>query len=702
MGMLWVLLLAGLSASATDDAQHRCTNLDGSVGEGWCPTAELERELDAALAEDRERQLRMQTNGLLADAEAAFVAGWFGAAAGLFTEERQREGGDLRRELLWQWQQAALHVSCGHSQRRARQFTEASTELAAALRLFPRHRAALEQNALLLLDTGAPHRARRVLEDLLRRNRTAPGLLPLLARTTASCSRSSSAGVENDDDAEEKQQEESPLPFALRPGADMTTRVAALHDLSYWRALIPELHIHDADFQRTALSSSSGGLNITGQLVQRLRGKFIRDGYIQLSTLQGDQRLPWAASIGAMGRAVQILHDAGWPVAFLQLYDEAWLIAHQLRELLVLTTGGNLFLGDFAIFHIDPAEVGAAGWGPHRDRGADHASVAFRKDGTAMYHTAWVALTDATPANSCLMVISKAQDAGYSAGDRGRDPLASVNPQAIRAVPSVAGGLVAFTHRLLHWGSATDAPEPAATSELPPPRPRVALSFAVADDGFEAPYFDRSLLPFPAVGLRVALAAGNLLIYSQNEEPGDGNPEVGAVLWAAFESYMHGDGAGGALDGGFVSQVRSAKERLLARQGLVGIDSGDHYAVLGLCVDHSEEELTAAFERRSQLADPEQSVGVGSMTSLRRVHEAYEALQDSELRYAYDYAGGVLEIVEREFFPERFELDLLGMMLADDDRNRKENLERERPKKKKKSKKKNNAKPKKARRRPSE
>ena len=55
-------------------------------------------------------------------------------------------------------------------------------------------------------------------------------------------------------------------------------------------------------------------------------------------------------------------------------------------------------------------------------QGTDESASAFRADGTPHYCTVWVALTDATPANSCLMVVPKDKDKGYSEGDKGKTP----------------------------------------------------------------------------------------------------------------------------------------------------------------------------------------------------------------------------------------------------------------------------------------
>ena len=121
------------------------------------------------------------------------------------------------------------------------------------------------------------------------------------------------------------------------------------------------------------------------------------------------------------------------------------------------------------------------GWAPHRDR-PDADATSFREDGAPKYTTIWVALTEATPKNSCLSVVPKQIDPGYMAGDQGRNPLTAIfhkngNFQEIRALPASAGSLICFSHRLLHWGT---APDPHANAP-----PRVALSFAAASDDFE-------------------------------------------------------------------------------------------------------------------------------------------------------------------------------------------------------------------------
>ncbi|KIY95751.1 hypothetical protein MNEG_12210 [Monoraphidium neglectum] len=161
-----------------------------------------------------------------------------------------------------------------------------------------------------------------------------------------------------------------------------------------------------------------------------------------------------AQLVSGLARGVQGLLRAGWPASMIVMYDEAWLLIEHLSK-------------------------------------PDDAAATFRADGSAMYTTAWVALTDAEPGNSCLYVVPSYADPGYREGDPEEedapDPLTRAldtkeSYQHIRALPCPAGAAVLFTHRIIHWGS---------RGRPGHPTPRISLSFGCADDAYEAPYFDR-------------------------------------------------------------------------------------------------------------------------------------------------------------------------------------------------------------------
>jgi len=154
-----------------------------------------------------------------------------------------------------------------------------------------------------------------------------------------------------------------------------------------------------------------------------------------------------------------------------------------------------------------------------------------------------MALTDATPENSCLYIIPKTSDPGYLLGDndddsssskdnnptesKTKDPLSRALPtkqsyQHIRALPRRAGQSVFFTHRTLHWGSRGTVRRNGGVG------PRIAVSFVASDPAFERPYLthwrrywdagseggrrDGRIPPFR---IRLLLTCAQLLVYRE-------------------------------------------------------------------------------------------------------------------------------------------------------------------------------------------
>lgn len=135
--------------------------------------------------------------------------------------------------------------------------------------------------------------------------------------------------------------------------------------------------------------------------------------------------------ISRLAVGVEQLLALGHPPSAISMFDEAWLLAASLSPFIEEVTG-NVPLGDWFTFHVHGGSGGKsqpdnafrgsrprAGWGPHRDRpgGVDEVdsklAPGFRKDGSPMYTTVWVALTDATPDNSCLYFLPARDDPGY-------------------------------------------------------------------------------------------------------------------------------------------------------------------------------------------------------------------------------------------------------------------------------------------------
>lgn len=116
-------------------------------------------------------------------------------------------------------------------------------------------------------------------------------------------------------------------------------------------------------------------------------------------------------------------------------------------------------------------------------------------------------------------MIPKKSDPGYIDGDAEKeDPLRRALPnkesyQQIRALPRKSGQSILFTHRIIHWGSKSDA-----DSNHPP---RIAISFVSSDPEYEPPLVNPEFFTDeknPPFRIRLLLVCAQLLIYYQRFE----------------------------------------------------------------------------------------------------------------------------------------------------------------------------------------
>ena len=84
------------------------------------------------------------------------------------------------------------------------------------------------------------------------------------------------------------------------------------------------------------------------------------------------------------------------------MYDEPWILFAGFRTVLsAVANPSNPHFGynwDWMAYHLDPSKE-ERGWAPHRD----FSSMPFEHDGSPSYCSLWVALTDATPDNGCMV-----------------------------------------------------------------------------------------------------------------------------------------------------------------------------------------------------------------------------------------------------------------------------------------------------------
>jgi len=335
---------------------------------------------------------------------------------------------------------------------------------------------------------------------------------------------------------------------------------------STWKEIVSGLSITDEDAvdglgESSSLPSethSKGKPTINDQSrTTDMRKELVEDGY---TLVRNDSHDASAGIISVLVKGITQLHKKGLPATFILLFDEAWQLAKiGNKSLKASGHSKNVFNFDILAWYIDPSE-GVAGFSPHRDRQPERRKEienSFHSTGEAKYVTMWMALTDATPENSCLYVIPKPFDPGYIAGDddgedgeEGRngtgtgvdnnppalasDPLSRAlktkqSYQNIRALPRNSGESVIFTHRILHWGS--------KGNQRCINKPRIAISFVSSDPSFEKPYLrhrnkywcddksseastsasasSRSSTSLPPFYIRLLLVCAQLLIYYQ-------------------------------------------------------------------------------------------------------------------------------------------------------------------------------------------
>ena len=274
-------------------------------------------------------------------------------------------------------------------------------------------------------------------------------------------------------------------------------------DCQYWRDLCPDLPITDGALSAEACRAQAAPPSDAAR-------RLVEEGFFLAS--KAECAVP-EELLAQVASAVERVVARGWPASFAMLYDAVWQASHIVAPLLAQPSRGLLVPNFDVLAWKVVASEGQSGFSPHRDRQPLDVASSFAADGTPKYATIWLALSAATPQNSCLYVVPRRSDPGYLAGDGPEDPLRRALAdkaayQAIRALPRCAGEAVVFSHRILHWGSAGDAGEAA---------PRLAISFAHSARDFEAPYLTCEGAPAPRQ--RLALAAAQMLEYFERFSP---------------------------------------------------------------------------------------------------------------------------------------------------------------------------------------
>ena len=290
-----------------------------------------------------------------------------------------------------------------------------------------------------------------------------------------------------------------------------------LRDASFWKALCPFMSCDEVQVDVQGCIASRLGTEASDQMKER--------GYFQIRPTQFELETRRKDLIDLLAQAVMKLMQNGWPPIFALMFNEAWELTRIVDAFIggASMGGESKHVGDFYVFAVlnkaDLVKLGTNAFDscykpgpPHRDRPTAGPS-SFTASLMPHYTSAWVALTDANTSNSCLYCVPKADDTGYFSPGDATDP--NLRIDACVAQPLRAGGMLAFSHRLLHWGSALQ--QWAIEEENPPKLPRIAFTTAFAHSSFEEPYFCHRRFPLDGttpLDLRLGLVAGQQIQYS--------------------------------------------------------------------------------------------------------------------------------------------------------------------------------------------
>jgi len=283
--------------------------------------------------------------------------------------------------------------------------------------------------------------------------------------------------------------------------------VKEITDTSYWRSLCPFLHVSDTEFINQKLSDLELVV-LSKRQANELKASMQTEGYFQLDR----EDINWVCLVREVERAVHILREHDWHPLWIIVYDEVWLMAYQIFELLRRIVNKNLvFNRDFFAWYVDNG-IKEGGWEPHRDR---H-NMTFDKESAPNYATVWIAITRATPENSCIYLLPATRDQFYHATDESQDTSNTIDYDSlsyVRAVPVYEpGGIIAWSGKTLHFGGRSNDRAKG---------PRISIAFGSSSAEYEDPYLrdftertnDLNRF-FPSLEGRLHIIATQLWTYS--------------------------------------------------------------------------------------------------------------------------------------------------------------------------------------------
>jgi hypothetical protein len=224
-------------------------------------------------------------------------------------------------------------------------------------------------------------------------------------------------------------------------------RVGRMHDRlrdpQFWRDLNPQLTISES-----AIAPRVTPLTVSTEQADHHAAFLMEEGYLQTPPL-----FP-VADITLLRRAVENIVALGLPSGMAWVYDEFYGLMARLAPVLRPMLGADPLMlpRDFWVFHIPPGShkrTGFGAYGRHRDYFVDRGFI----DGALpRVLNTWIPLTDVTTLDSCMYVVHPEGDEDYRTKTQ-EVRSEAVRLEDIRALPTPAGAVIAFSSRVAHWGS---------------------------------------------------------------------------------------------------------------------------------------------------------------------------------------------------------------------------------------------------------
>lgn len=234
---------------------------------------------------------------------------------------------------------------------------------------------------------------------------------------------------------------------ALFGAIERRRRVGAMYDrirdADFWRELNPELTISDVPLAPRVVPVDFD------EDSARWHAAFLMDeGYLQTPPVFS------AGDITPLRTAVERIVALGLPSGLAWMYDEFYLLLARIEPVLRPMLGPSPLLlpRDYWVFHVPPGSTlrtGFGAYGRHRDYFVDRH---FIDGGLPRILNTWIPLTDVTTLDSCMYVVHPDGDADYRTESQDVRSEA-ITLEDIRALPTPAGSVTAFSTRAAHWGS---------------------------------------------------------------------------------------------------------------------------------------------------------------------------------------------------------------------------------------------------------